>query len=114
MQHGHLAFESPDEFHVMLDDNDRAGLGRFLQQVGGVLPFGRGHPGGGFVDQQQLRLNSAIAAALVWGFATDTARLPRQSHEEIQALIDSTDLGEQMKSMAVWDGWESGARGRQH
>jgi len=66
------------------------------------------------VDQQQLRLNSAIAAALVWGFATDTARLPRQSHEEIQALIDSTDLGEQMKSMAVWDGWESGARGRQH
>ena len=64
------------------------------------------------VDQQQLRLNSAIAAALIWGFGNDTARLPRQSHEEVQALIDNSDLEEQMKSMAVWDGWASGARGR--
>ena len=29
------------------------------------------------VDQQQLRLNSAIAAAVIWGFANDTERLPR-------------------------------------
>ena len=66
------------------------------------------------VDQQQVRLNSAIAAALIWGFANDTARLPRQSHEEIKGLIDSTDLSDQMKNMAVWDGWASGARGRHH
>ena len=64
------------------------------------------------VDQQQLRLNSAIAAAVIWGFANDSVRLPRQSHAEIQALIESTDLEEQMRSMAVWDAWEAGIRGR--
>jgi hypothetical protein len=64
------------------------------------------------VDQQQLRLNSAIMAAVIWGFANDTARLPRQSHDEIQALIESADLEKQMKSMAVWDSWAQGVRGR--
>jgi len=64
------------------------------------------------VDQQQLRLNSAIAAAVIWGFANDTERLSRQSHEEVQALIDSTNLGQQMKSMGYWDGWAEGSRGR--
>ncbi len=64
------------------------------------------------VDQQQLRLNSAIVAALIWGFANDTARLPRQTHDEIQALIDGTDLEQQMKSMAVWNSWADGVRGR--
>jgi hypothetical protein len=64
------------------------------------------------VDQTQVRLNSAIAAAVIWGFANDDARLPRQSHDEIQALIDSTDLEAQMRNFAVWGGWETGARGR--
>ena len=64
------------------------------------------------VDQQQLRLNSAIAAAVIWGFANDTARLPRQSHDEVQALIDSTDLQQQMKNFAFWDAWADGTRGR--
>ena len=57
-------------------------------------------------------LSSAIAAAVIWGFANDTARLPRQSHEEIQALIEVTDLEAQMRSVAVWDAWEAGSRGR--
>ena len=64
------------------------------------------------VDQHQLRLNSAISAAVLWGFANDTARLPRQSHDEVQALIDSTELEQQMKNMAVWDAWADGTRGR--
>lgn len=64
------------------------------------------------VDQQQLRLNSAIAAAVIWGFANDSARLPRQTHEEIQNLIDTTDLEVQMKNFAVWDDWAAGKRGR--
>ncbi len=64
------------------------------------------------VDQQQLKLNSAIAAAVIWGFANDTERLPRQSHDEVQALIDGTDLEQQMKNFAVWDGWADGTRGR--
>ena len=65
------------------------------------------------VDQQQLRLNSAIAAAVIWGFANDAERLPRHTHDEIQALIDSTNLADQMKNMALWDSWVEGSRGRQ-
>jgi tRNA A37 threonylcarbamoyladenosine modification protein TsaB len=64
------------------------------------------------VDQYQVRLNSAIAAAVVWGFANDSDRLPRQTHDEVQTLIDSSDLEEQMKNFSVWDGWADGTRGR--
>jgi hypothetical protein len=64
------------------------------------------------VDQQQLRLNSAITAAVIWGFANDSARLSRSSHDEVAALIDATDLEKQMRNMAVWDGWANGTRGR--
>ncbi|MGI9270642.1 MAG: M28 family metallopeptidase [Woeseiaceae bacterium] len=64
------------------------------------------------VDQQQLRLNSAVTAAVIWGFANDSVRLPRQSHEEIEALINSTDLEQQMRNFAVWDAWAAGVRGR--
>ena len=63
------------------------------------------------VDQQQLRLNSAIAAAVIWGFANDAKRLPRHSHAEVQDLIDNTELEQQMRSFAVWDGWADGIRG---
>jgi len=64
------------------------------------------------VDLQQLRLNSAIAAAVIWGFANDTTRLPRQTRAEIEALINSTNLETQMKNFAVWDEWADGSRGR--
>jgi len=64
------------------------------------------------VDQQQLRLNSAIAAAVIWGFANDTARLPRMTHEEIAELINNSDLEQQMKNFAVWEDWVAGNRGR--
>lgn len=63
------------------------------------------------VDQQQLKLNSAIAAALIWGFANDDQRLPRQTHAEIAKLIESTDLEQQMRNFGVWDGWAAGERG---
>lgn len=65
------------------------------------------------VDQYQARLNSAIAAAVIWGFANDTRRLPRQTRAEVEALIESTDLESQMRNFAVWDDWEAGIRGRQ-
>ena len=65
------------------------------------------------VDQQQLKLNSAIAAAIVWGFANSANRLPRQTHEQIVELINSTNLEQQMRDFGVWQGWASGDRGRQ-
>jgi Zn-dependent M28 family amino/carboxypeptidase len=64
------------------------------------------------VDQRQLKLNSAIVAALTWGFANSQDRLPRQTHDEIQALIDGSDLEHQMRNFGVWAHWESGIRGR--
>jgi hypothetical protein len=64
------------------------------------------------VDQYQARLNSAIAAAVIWGFANDTARLPRQTREEIEAMIEAFDLEIRMREFGIWDEWESGARGR--
>jgi Zn-dependent M28 family amino/carboxypeptidase len=64
------------------------------------------------VDLQQLRLNSAVAAAVVWGFANDTAKLPRQTAEEVGDLVRNSDLEQQMKNFAVWEHWASGMRGR--
>lgn len=64
------------------------------------------------VDQHQLKLNSAIAAALVWGFANSEDRLSRQTHDEVEALINSTDLEQQMRNFGVWDDWASKRRGR--
>ena len=65
------------------------------------------------VDQQQLKLNSAIAAAMVWGFANAEQRLPRQTHDQLVELINNTDLEQQMRNFGVWEGWTSGDRGRQ-
>jgi len=64
------------------------------------------------VDQTQARLNAAIAAAVIWGFANSSDRLPRQSADEVQELVDNTDLPAQMLSMTVWEGWADGTRGR--
>ena len=56
VQDGYLAAQPPDEFHIMFDYDDSAGLGRLHQQFGGMFAFGRGHAGGGFVDEQKLRI----------------------------------------------------------
>ncbi|MCP3959891.1 MAG: M20/M25/M40 family metallo-hydrolase [bacterium] len=64
------------------------------------------------VDQKQVRLNAAIAAAVTLGFAEMDVDWDRQTRVEIQELIDATDLADQMKSFRVWETWESGERGR--
>jgi len=64
------------------------------------------------VDQTQLRRNAAIAAAVTLGFAQMEVDWTRQSREELTELIESTDLGQQMKTFGLWSSWESGERGR--
>lgn len=64
------------------------------------------------VDQRQLKLNSAIAAAITWGFANASAHLPRLSHAEIATLIEQNDIEQSMRDFGVWDGWANGKRGR--
>jgi hypothetical protein len=65
------------------------------------------------VDLRQMRLNAAVAAAVTWAFADMDIDWRRQNREEIQSLIDQTDLGEQMATFGILDQWESGERGRQ-
>jgi hypothetical protein len=65
------------------------------------------------VDLRQVKLNAAIAAAVTWGFATMDVDWTRQSRAEIETLIDSTDLGDQMKMFGLWASWERGERGRE-
>jgi len=55
----------------------------------------------------------AIAAALVWGFANADERLPRWSRAQLEQLIESTNLEQQMRDFGVWEGWVDGSRGRQ-
>ncbi len=65
------------------------------------------------VVQQQLKLISGIAAAMVLGFANDDDRLPRYTRDQIVELIGNTDLEQQMRNFGVWEGWATGNRGRQ-
>lgn len=66
------------------------------------------------VDLEQLRLNAAIAAAVTYAFAENPdVKLPRQTRQDIEALIDSTTLGDEMRSFGTWEAWEKGERGRQ-
>lgn len=65
------------------------------------------------VDLRQLRLNAAIAAAVTWGFANLDLSLPRQSREEIERLIEHTDLADQMRMFRLWEPWLAGERGRE-
>ncbi|HEX6106053.1 MAG TPA: M20/M25/M40 family metallo-hydrolase, partial [Gemmatimonadales bacterium] len=65
----------------------------------------------GRADLRQLRLNSAIAAAVTWGFATLDLSLPRQTAAQVDSMVRHSDLGEQMRSFNVYEAWEAGDRG---
>ncbi|UCE03113.1 MAG: M28 family peptidase [Candidatus Latescibacterota bacterium] len=64
------------------------------------------------VDQHQLRLNAAIAAAVTYNFAEMEVDWKRQTRAEIEDLVESTDLGAQMRTFHMFDAWEKGERGR--
>ena len=65
------------------------------------------------VDQHQLKLNAAIAAAVTYGFATMDVTWRRQTRDEIQAIIDNTDLGDQMDMFGLVEPWVTAERGRE-
>ena len=64
------------------------------------------------VDLEQLKLNAAIAAAVAWAFADRDVDWQRHGREQIQELVDSTDLGDQMRTFGFLDDWNAGRRGR--
>ena len=63
-------------------------------------------------DPLQLRLNAVVVAAVVYGFAEDAVRWPRQTRAEIDQLVRSTNLGQQMQSFGLLEAWTLGQRGR--
>jgi Zn-dependent M28 family amino/carboxypeptidase len=66
------------------------------------------------VDLRQLRANAAVAAAVVWAFAQADVSFGRQTGDEVESLVESTSLKDQMRAMGfgLWEQWTSGARGR--
>jgi carboxypeptidase Q len=64
------------------------------------------------VDQRQLRLNAAIAAAVTWSFAETDVDWKRRSRSDIQRLIDTTGMGTEMRVFHLMEDWEQGERGR--
>ncbi len=63
-------------------------------------------------NQRNLRLNAAIAAAVTYGFATGDVTWSRQTRGEIEELISSTTLEQQMRMFNVWEPWVNRTRGR--
>jgi hypothetical protein len=65
------------------------------------------------LDVQELKRNTAIAAVTVFGIAERAEPIgPRQSRPEIESLLKTTGLEEEMKLAGLWPLWESGQRGR--
>ena len=63
------------------------------------------------VDQEQLKLNSAIAAAVVWGYANAEIDWQRLDRAGVQKIIDG-GLAEHMTGFRVMKHWLDGSRGR--
>jgi carboxypeptidase Q len=63
------------------------------------------------VDQEQLKLNSAVAAALVWGYANAEIGWGRLDRDGVQEIIDG-GLAEHMRAFRVMSQWQEGRRGR--
>ncbi len=65
------------------------------------------------VDIEELKRNTAIAAVTAFGVAERSEPLgPRQSRAEIESLLKSSGLADQMETKSLWPLWESGQRGR--
>jgi hypothetical protein len=63
-------------------------------------------------DLREMKIDAAIAAAVVLGLAEAPGRAPRQDRAEIAILLGRTGLADQMKTFGLWDAWEKRARGR--
>jgi carboxypeptidase Q len=65
------------------------------------------------VDLAQLKKHVAEAAGLTWGLANSSARPgPRLHHAQIEQTFRETHLDEQLKTLGMWDRWETGRMGR--
>jgi carboxypeptidase Q len=66
------------------------------------------------VDIRELKLNTILAAVTAWGIADRAEPLgKRLSRTEIPVLLQQTGMDTQMKSVGLWETWQSGKRGRE-
>jgi Zn-dependent M28 family amino/carboxypeptidase len=63
------------------------------------------------VDQKQLKLNSAVIAAVTWGFANGEVTWRRRPCSAVRDMVNETDLDDRMKGLGVWNAWLAGERG---
>ena len=56
LQHRHDVGERPDDVHVVVDEDDGAALGDLLDQGDGAVDVLDAHPGGGLVEEEELRV----------------------------------------------------------
>jgi len=64
------------------------------------------------VDLRQLHANAAVVAAAIYAFAEADVTWARQSRADVERLVDSTSLKQQMISFHVFDAFAEGTRGR--
>jgi peptidase M28-like protein len=95
---------------------DRSSIDFLLQGVPTVtaIPAPGGPPPSEIkLDIALLKRNTAIAAVTAFGIAERAEPIgPRQSRAEIESLLTTSRLEEQMKATGIWPLWESGKRGR--
>jgi hypothetical protein len=66
------------------------------------------------VDFRELKLNTVLAAVTAWGIADRVEPLGRrQNRAEVEKMLRDTGLEEELKTQGYWEGFQSGARGRQ-
>ena len=63
------------------------------------------------VDVRQLHANAAIVAAAIYGYAEAQVTWGRQSRADVERLVESTTLKQQMISFHVYDAFAAGTRG---
>ena len=60
-----------------------------------------------------LRRRAQVAAVVAFNLANDPKRLgPRYNREQIEGLLESTRMKDQLEFLNLWDEWASGERGR--
>lgn len=64
------------------------------------------------VDPGRLRKNASVAAAVLWAFSEADAGWSRQTAVQVQTLVETTTLKQQMESFGAYEDWRSGRRGR--
>jgi hypothetical protein len=111
---GHYLFDAAlgtDNFDFLVEGVPT--LTAIQQQTGGALDTAADSGTPDKIDIAVLKRNTAIVAVTAFGIAELGEPLgPRQSRAEIESLLKTSDLAQQMKNAGLWPLWESGERGR--